>query len=159
MPVSLQKLMIIVLVVIVAVFVATIVMSASHPSGDTDRSSVVSVLKGLGGTHLLRIGDKATTTCAAGPGASDLTLSYGCSITLQKRGFLSSPTKVAFDAHGSFYIRTTPKSQPQQTALVKTDDCFGTAIDHGGGTLTFYPVPGATITLRDHACPSDDAGS
>jgi hypothetical protein len=150
---SVQKVMIILLAVIAALYLVTIVMSASHGSQQTDRPSAVSALKGLQGSHFLTLGGDATTNCATGPDPGEVRLWFGCAIAVKGRGFLSSPTRVAFDVHGSVTVRTAAQNEPQQTASANDGDCFGTAIDHGGGTLTFFPSPGTNITLLDHACP------
>lgn len=143
------KLVVVALIVIVGLFAATVLMSASHPSGNTDRPSAAGALKGLQGSHWLSIGHGAATTCGPDPDPSKLQVFSSCAIVIAKRGFLSSPTRVAFQVQGSLEVITSPKNGPEQDSSV-SGECFGTAIDRGGGTITLEGF--TTITLLQRSC-------
>lgn len=147
-----SKGLIIVLVVIVVLFVATIAIGAGHGSGSSDRPGAVSALKGLQGSRFLTIGDKASTTCPQLTQAV-LQVAGSCVITLDKRSFFSSPTRVAIDVTGSVTVTADTKNGPPQTSTVD-GQCYGTAVDHNGGTITLLSFSATTITLRTAACPS-----
>jgi hypothetical protein len=157
-----QKLMIVLLVVVAVVFAVTLAMGGSHKArsaGDSDPAGI-GFLDGLQGKRFLRLGDKATTTCITG---DQVTLNVpvgldGCTIAVEKRSFFSRPTRVAFVAHGSVSVTVDSKRVPGKATSVDSDKCFGSAIDHGGGTIIVTAPAATTITLQQTACPRD-AGS
>jgi hypothetical protein len=161
-----QKLLIVLLVVLVVIFVITVGIGGCHASGsgkDPDHAGFVGALKGLQGKRWLVIGDKTTTDplgCAppkAGAGLPSpmrFTISAPCTVKFQKRAFFRTGTRVAFRTDGPLNVVVTPKNGPQLTKTVGASDCYGTAIDHAGGTMTLTPLLGArTITLQRQACP------
>jgi hypothetical protein len=155
-----SKKLIIVLVAIVVLFVVTIAIGASHGSSASPaHPGFAGALKGLQGSRFLTIGDAATTTCAiVGSAPTVLSVSGSCVISVEKRGLFSSATRVAFDANGQVGVVAETKSVPAQTNTVDGGECYGSAIDHSGGTITLSAFPATTITLRTAACP-DDAGA
>jgi hypothetical protein len=152
----LNKKVIIVLVVIVVLFVATIAIGASHgSSASPDHPGFAGALKGLQGSRFLTIGDKATTTCpTVGSVPTVLSVSGSCAIFVEKRSLFSSATRVAFDANGQVVVVAETKSVPAQTSTVDGGKCYGSAVDHNGGTITVSAFFATTITLRTEACPS-----
>jgi hypothetical protein len=144
-----NKKLIIALVVIAVLFVVAIIISASHPSGPSDRPSAVSSLKGLQGNRFLVLGDKASTSCAS-PGQTAFFMNGSCTIVLDKRGFFSKSTRVALDLPGGFVVVTDPNSGATQTVTVSDGGCFGTAIDHSGGSVTLTGV--GTVGIRSSGC-------
>lgn len=151
-----NKGLIILLVVIVVLFVATIAIGASHGgSADPDHPGFAGSLKGLQGSRFLTIGDNASTSCpVVNTAPTMLSVSGTCVISIDKRGRFSTSTRVAFDASGALSVTTEPTSVSGQ---LPTDDggmCFGSAVDHNGGTITLTAFMTTTITLRTSACPS-----
>lgn len=155
-----SKKLIIVLVAIAVLFVVTIAIGASHGSSASPaHPGFAGALKGLQGSRFLTIGDAAATTCAiVGSAPTVLSVSGSCVISVEKRGLFSSATRVAFDANGQVGVVAETKSVPAQTNTVDGGKCYGSAIDHSGGTITLSAFPATTITLRTAACP-DDAGA
>jgi hypothetical protein len=56
-------------------------------------------------------------------------------------------------------VKVESKSVPGRDQAVGGGKCFGSAVDHGGGTITLLAPFATTITLQTTACPRDDAGS
>lgn len=159
---SAQKILIIVLVVLVVIFVITIGVGGCHGGGDSDDPGAVKSLKGLQGNRFLTIGDKASIgppppapTCAVtGPDGRVLRVDGECTITLGKRAFFRKSTRVVLQPSGRVRVRVRPKKGPDQDETV-TNECFGTAINRAGGTITLTPLssPAPTVTLLRMACP------
>lgn len=154
-----NKGLIIALVVIVVLFVVTLAVGAGHRgSADPDHPGFAGGLKGLQGSRFLVIGDKASTTCpVVNTAPTMLSVSGSCAITVEKRSFFSTATRVAFDAAGQVSVRVDTKGLPEQTGNLPDDhgkSCFGTAVDHNGGTITLGAFLATTITLRTAACGS-----
>jgi hypothetical protein len=147
-----QKLLIIVLVALVVIFVIAVGIGGCHGSGRTDRPGPVNALKGLQGKRFLVIGDKTKATCA-GPGAVTFIVNGVCTITFEKRPFFKTSTRVVFVPNASVRVLVDPKNGPRQDEQVDQFKCFGSAIDHAGGTMTLI-ANNATITLLRQACPS-----
>jgi hypothetical protein len=153
-----QKLLIVVLVVLVVIFVITIGIGGCHGSGKrkTDDERSVGALKGLQGKRFLVIGDRTTTdppNCAP-RGAVQFTLNGTCTITFQKRAFFRTATRVSFFTSGALQVVVDPKNGPRQDQTISANDCFGTAVDHAGGTMRLTPLLAPrTITLLRAACP------
>lgn len=143
------KLVVVALIVIVGLFVATLLMSASHHSRGDDRPGAASAFKGLQGSHWLTIGHGATTTCAPGPNPGDLKVVSSCEIVVAKRSLLSSPTRVALEIPGSLEVITETSDAPRQDNSV-SGECYGTAIDHNGGTITLNGF--GTFTPLQRSC-------
>lgn len=144
-----MKVLIILLVVVGVLFVIAVAMGASHGSQPTDDSSGIGFLKGLQGSRFLRLGDKSSATCAA-PGDVVLNVVGSCTITFDKRGLLSTATRVALRPSNGMTVITAPRKGPVQTVSVAAGNCFGTAIDHSGGTLTLFTS--GLVTLLSEAC-------
>jgi hypothetical protein len=151
-----SKGLIIVLVVIVVLFVATIAIGASHGgSASPDHPGFAGSLKGLQGNRFLTIGDKASTTCPVVNAAPTMLSVFGtCVISIDKRGLFSTSTRVAFDANGAVSVMTEPTSVSAQLPADDGGTCFGSAVDHDGGTITLTAFTATTITVRTSACPS-----
>jgi hypothetical protein len=153
---SAQKILIIVLVVLVVIFVITIGVGGCHGGGDSDDPGAVKALKGLQGNRFLTIGDKATVsppTCGA-PGAQTLTVNLTCIVTFQKRAFFRRSTRVALFGNRSLRVIIDPKDGPRQDESIGPFECFGSAINRSGGTMTLVsPTGAATVFLRQQACP------
>jgi hypothetical protein len=162
---SSQKLLIIVLVAIVVIFVITIGIGGCHApdSGkDSDHPGAVGALKGLQGKHFLKLGDKATASCAP-PGAVTLAVNGSCIITVQKRAFFRTATRIIFrrcvdppscqtaSTFPFFQVIVVSKNGPKQNEQIIGKKCFATAIDHAGGTMTL--IGNATIVLQKQGCP------
>jgi hypothetical protein len=154
---SAQKLMIIVLVALVVIFVITIGIGGCHGSGEPSPkdSGAVGALKGLQGNRFLEIGDKATTTCGQpGPPGSlpaRLTVSGQCRITFEERAFFRRSTRVVFRPSAGITVFTNPENGEPRTDSVGAGECFASAIDHAGGTMTLFG--NATIVLQRQGCP------
>jgi hypothetical protein len=140
-----QKLMIVLLVVVVVLFIVTVVIGASHGSWN-GKPDGVSALQGLQGNRFLAFGDHSSATCAS-PGQTSFTVSFSCTITLDKRSFFSKSTRVAFIPQQNVSVVTDPKSGPTQTVSVDAGKCFATAVDHSGGTITVTGGPGTQVVL------------
>jgi hypothetical protein len=160
-----QKLLIILLVAIVVIFLITLGISGCHGSGkpDADNPGAVGALKGLQGKHFLKIGDKATATCAP-PGAVTFTVSGPCTINIQKRAFFRTATRVIFRRCTSsscqnftkfpfFQVQVVPKNGPTQNEQIVGKSCFATAVGREGGTITLNG--NAIITLVKQPCPKE----
>jgi hypothetical protein len=153
-----QKLLIIVLVAIVVIFVITIGIGGCHASGsgkDPDHAGFVGALKGLQGKRFLKIGDKATVTpntCAQGP--TTLRVNGVCIVTVEKRAFFRKSTRVALVANAATSVFVNPKNGPQVNKLVNAGKCFGSAVDHAGGTIQISGT-NATVTLQQKGCPKE----
>jgi hypothetical protein len=162
-----QKLLIALLVALVVIFVITIGIGGCHASGsgkDPDHPGAVGGLKGLQGKRFLELGDKATATCAP-PGAVTFTVNGTCTITVEKRAFFRTSTRIIFrrcidppscqtpSTFSFFVVSVVPKNGPTETDQVAGKRCFATAIDHAGGTMTL--TGSATITLQRQACPKE----
>jgi hypothetical protein len=152
-----QKLLIIVLVVIVLIFLITLGMSGCQGSDKPKPKSApksVKAFKGLQGNRWLTIGDKATTNCAVlSPTA--LRVNGSCTIAFQKRRFFNKSTRVAFVPNTSVRVIVDPKNGKRQDNSVGPSlevKCYGTAVDHDGGTITLLGN-NATLTLRREPCP------
>jgi hypothetical protein len=152
--VSTQKLLIIVLVVLVVIFVITVGIGGCHGGGDTDDEGAVSALKGLQGNRFLEIGDKASvspTSCGA-PGAQTLTVNTSCVVTFEKRAFFRRSTRVVFEADKAVRVTIEPEDGPRQNELLDASECFASAVNHSGGTMTLTSS-GATVALLRKPCP------
>ena len=160
-----QKLLIIVLVALVVIFLITLGIGGCHGSGkpDAEHAGAVGALKGLQGKHFLKIGDKATASCAS-PGAVTFTVSGSCTITVEKRAFFRTATRIifrrctnsscqAFTTFTFFQVLVVPKNGPTQNVQLTGKRCFATAIDHAGGTITLNGS--ATIALQKQGCPKE----
>jgi hypothetical protein len=162
-----QKLLIIVLVVLVVIFVITIGIGGCHASGsgkDPDHAGAAGALKGLQGKHFIKIGDKATASCAPA-GAATLAVNGSCIITVQKRAFFRTATRIIFrrcvdppscqtpSTFPFFQVFVVPKNGPRQTEQIAGKSCFATAIDHAGGTMTLIGT--ATIVFSKQGCPKE----
>jgi hypothetical protein len=156
--VSTQKLLIIVLVALVVIFVITIGIGGCHASGsgkDPDHPGAVGALKGLQGKRFLKIGDKATltpNTCAQGP--TTLRVNGVCIVTVEKRAFFRKSTRVALVANAPISVFVNPKNGPQVNKAVNAGRCFGSAVDHAGGTIQISGS-NATVTLLQQGCPKE----
>jgi hypothetical protein len=151
-----QKLLIVLLVVLVVIFVITLGIGGCHSSGsgkDPDHPGAVGALKGLQGKRFLRIGDKASTTCGVLPNQVGLVVNGTCTITFEKRSFFSRSTRVLFVPSATVFVQVKPKSGHDRTDRVDGGKCYGSAIDHGGGTMTLFG--NATITFRRQECPKE----
>jgi hypothetical protein len=153
-----SKKLIIVLVAIVVLFVATIVIGASHgSSASPDHPGFAGALKGLQGSRFLTLGDKATTTCSVmSTPPTVLNVPGSCVISVEKRSLFSTSTRVAFDViGGQVTVIAKTKGVPDQTSTVPSEkgNCYGSAIGHDGGTIELTAFPSATITLRTATCP------
>lgn len=161
---SAQKILIIVLVVLVVIFVITIGIGGCHGGGDSDDAGAVKALKGLQGNRFLRVGDKATSTCVADSTGRILQVTGTCTVTLAKRAFFRSTTRVAFHrcinpptcsvagAFPFFQVAVRPKKGPDQDEQIAGEQCFGTAINRAGGTMTFTSS-NTVIVLQQQGCP------
>lgn len=154
---SAQKILIIVLVVLVVIFVITIGVGGCHGGGDSDDPGAVKSLKGLQGNRWLTIGDKATVSppsCGA-PGAQTLTVNTTCIVTFQKRAFFRRSTRVALLGNRSLRVIVNPKDGPRQDDTVDPFQCFASAVNHSGGTMTLIASTGLStaVFLRQQACP------
>ena len=152
-----QKLLIILLVAIVVIFLITLGISGCHGSGkpDADNPGAVGALKGLQGKHFLKIGDKATVTpntCAQGP--TTLRVNGVCIVSVEKRAFFRKSTRVALVANAPMSVFVNPKNGPQVNKLVNAGKCFGSAVDHAGGTIQISGT-NATVTVLQHGCPKE----
>jgi hypothetical protein len=151
------KVLIILLVVVAVLFLIAVALGASHGSRRPDDPSGVGFLKGLQGSRFLTLGDKASTTCpvvSTNPTVLSVPAAT-CVITVEKRSLFSRPTRVAFDAGAGMTVTSDTKSVPNQQNTLPTDGryCYGSAVAHGGGTITLAPFSSTTITLRTAACP------
>ena len=152
-----QKLLIILLVAIVVIFLITLGISGCHGSGkpDADNPGAVGALKGLQGKHFLKIGDKATVTpntCAQGP--TTLRVNGVCIVSVEKRAFFRKSTRVALVANAPMSVFVNPKNGPQVNKAVNAGRCFGSAVDHAGGTIQISGT-NATVTVLQHGCPKE----
>jgi len=156
-----QKLLIILLVAIVVIFVITIGIGGCHASGsgkDPDHPGAVGALKGLQGKHFLKLGDKATVTpntCAQGPTTLRVNGFNGvCIVSVEKRAFFRKSTRVALVANVPMSVFVNPKNGPQMNKAVNAGRCFGSAVDHAGGTIQISGT-NATVTVLQHGCPKE----
>lgn len=153
---SAQKILIIVLVVLVVIFVITVGIGGCHGGGDSDDPGAVKALKGLQGNRFLEIGDKASVnppTCGL-PGAQALTANPTCVVTFEKRAFFRRSTRVVFQSNRPMRVVVNPKDGPLQDETIGASECFATAVNHSGGTVTLTSLIGvATVTLLRQACP------
>jgi len=152
-----QKLLIILLVAIVVIFLITLGISGCHGSGkpDADNPGAVGALKGLQGKHFLKIGDKATVTpntCAQGP--TTLRVKDVCIVSVEKRAFFRKSTRVALVANAPMSVFVNPKNGPQVNKAVNAGRCFGSAVDHAGGTIQISGT-NATVTVLQQGCPKE----
>jgi hypothetical protein len=134
--------------------VITIGIGGCHGSGNSDDAGAVKALKGLQGNRFLVIGDKASanpTSCGV-PGAETLTVNGTCVITFEKRAFFRKSTRVVLQANKPMRVMINPNDGPRQDELLGTFECFGSAINHSGGTMTLTSS-NATIILRKEGCP------
>jgi hypothetical protein len=153
--VSAQKLLIIVLVILVVIFVITIGIGGCHGSGNSDDAGAVKALKGLQGNRFLVIGDKASAdppNCGV-PGAETLTVNGTCVITFEKRAFFRRSTRVVLRANKAMRVMIAPNDGPRQDELLGPLECFGSAINHSGGTMTLTSPPNTTVALLRTGCP------
>lgn len=154
-----QKLLIVLLVVLVVVFAITLALGASHGSGtpSADHPGAAGGLKGLQGGRFLVLGDKASTSCpVTSTNPTVLSVSGSCAISVEKRSLFSTATRVAFAASGAVGVDVQTKGLPDQAGNLPDDHgnlCFGSAVDHNGGTITLSAFPSTTITLLTAACP------
>ena len=155
-----QKLLIILLVAIVVIFLITLGISGCHGSGkpDADNPGAVGALKGLQGKHFLKLGDKATVTpntCAQGPTTLRVNGVNGvCIVSVEKRAFFRKSTRVALVANAPMSVFVNPKNGPQVNKAVNAGRCFGSAVDHAGGTIQISGT-NATVTVLQHGCPKE----
>jgi hypothetical protein len=108
----------------------------------------------LQGNRWLTIGDKATTNCAV-VGPTTLRVNNpSCTINFQKRAFFKKSTRVVFVPQNGFvFVNTNPKNGPQLiNKRVNLFQCFASAFDHGGGTMTLSGN-NVTLTLLRQGCP------
>lgn len=148
-----QKLLIILLVALVVIFLITLGMGGCHGSGRTDRAGAVSALKGLQGNRFLAIGDKASAnppSCGTS-GGSTLTVNGACIVTFAKRAFFRRSTRVVFRANAPIHVIVDPKDGPRQDEQLATLECFASAVNHSGGTMTL--IGNATVFLQRSPCP------
>jgi hypothetical protein len=153
--VSAQKILIIVFVVLVVIFVITIGVGGCHGGGDSDDPGAVKSLKGLQGKRFLTIGDKATVSPPSCGGPQTLTANPTCIVTFQKRAFFRSSTRVAVHANRALRVIINPKDGPRQDETIGVGECFGSAVNRSGGTMTLIAATGLStlVTLRQVACP------
>lgn len=153
---STQKLLIIVLVVLVVIFVITVGVGGCHGGGSTDDAGAVSALKGLQGNRFLEIGDKASVSppsCGA-PGAETLTVNTTCVITFEKRAFFRRSTRVVLLANQPMRVIIDPNDGPRQDEQLRALECFASAVNRSGGTMTLTSLSGvATVSLLRQGCP------
>jgi hypothetical protein len=153
---SAQKILIIVLVVLVVIFAITVGIGGCHGGGDSDDAGAVKALKGLQGNRFLEIGDKASVsppTCGA-PGAQTLTANPTCVVTFEKRAFFRRSTRVVFRANKPMRVIINPEDGPQQDEQIGILECFASAVNRSGGTMTLTSLSGAaTVTLLREPCP------
>jgi hypothetical protein len=155
-----QKLLIVLLVAIVVIFVITIGIGGCHSSGsgkDPDHAGFVGALKGLQGNRFLKIGDKATVTpdtCNQGPTTLRINGFGSCIVTVQKRAFFKKSTRVALVANAPISVFVNPKNGPQLNKAVNAGKCFGSAVDHAGGTIQITGT-NATVALLQQGCPKE----
>ena len=154
---SAQKILIIVLVVLVVIFVITIGAGGCHGGGDSDDPGAVKSLKGLQGNRFLTIGDDATvspTSCGAN-GAQALTVNTTCIVTFEKRAFFRRSTRVGLLGNRTLRVIVNPKDGPRQDETVNPGECFGSAVNHSGGTMSLIASTGLStvVFLRQQACP------
>lgn len=152
-----MKLLVVLLVVVAVVFVVTIALGASHGprSPDDPDPAGIGFLDGLQGNHFLRIGDKASTDCptvSSEPTVLSVPTS-GCTIVVEKRSFFSKPIRVAFDVAGQAIVTPAANGVTPKPSTVDGGDCYGSAVDHSGGTISVSAFFATTITLRTAACP------
>ena len=154
-----QKLLVVLLVVVAVVFVVTIALGSSHGPRSPDDSDPdgIGFLDGLQGNHFLRIGDRASTDCptvSTDPTVLSVPTS-GCALVVEKRGFFSRPTRVAFDVAGQVVVNATTNGVTTKPSTVPDGDhrCYASAVDHSGGTISLSAFFATTITLRTAACP------
>jgi len=150
-----QKLLIVVLVVLVLIFLITLGMAGCHGSGQPTpkRAGAVGALKGLQGSRFLVIGDKASAnppSCGT-TGGSTLVVNGSCTITFEKRAFFRRSTRVVFQPSASVRVIINPSDGPGLDKQISPSDCFATAVNHSGGTMTL--IGNATLFLRRQACP------
>jgi hypothetical protein len=152
---SAQKILIIVLVVLVVIFVITIGVGGCHGGGDSDDPGAIKSLKGLQGNRFLTIGDKATVSPSSCGGPQTLTANPTCVVTFQKRAFFRRSTRVAVHANRALRVIINPKDGPRQDESIGPFECFGSAVNRSGGTMTLIASTGlaTVVTLRQQACP------
>ena len=153
---SAQKILIIVFVVLVVIFVITIGVGGCHGGGDSDDPGAVKSLKGLQGNRFLTIGDDASvspTSCGAN-GAQALTVNPTCVVIFEKRAFFRRSTRVALLGNRSLRVIINPKDGPRQDESIGAGECFGSAVNHSGGTMTLIASSGfsTVVFLRRQAC-------
>ena len=151
-----QKLLIIVLVVLVVIFVITVGIGGCHGGGDSDDAGAVRALKGLQGNRFLEIGDKATVSpdSCEGPVARTLTVNTTCVVTFEKRAFFRRSTRVVFRANKPMRVIINPSDGPRQDEELGILECFASAVNRSGGTMTLTSLAGtATVSLLREACP------
>jgi hypothetical protein len=154
--VSAQKLLIVVLVALVVIFVITVGIGGCHGGGDTDDAGAVSALKGLQGNRFLEIGDKAIAPppgCGS-PDANTLTVNGTCVVTFEKRAFFRRSTRVVFVANKPMRVIIDPNDGPRQDEQLRALECFASAVNRSGGTMTLTSLSGvATVSLVRQGCP------
>ena len=149
--------MIILLVVLAVIFLITVGMGGCHSGGRSPNDAgAVKALKGLQGNRFLAIGDKAFVnppSCGQS-GAQALTVNTTCFVTFQKRAFFRKSTRVVFRANRLLRVIVDPKDGPRQDETVGAGECFASAVNHSGGTMTLIsPTGAATVLLLRQACP------
>jgi hypothetical protein len=151
--------MIIVLVALAVIFAIAVGIGGCHGSTRSGDAGAANGLKGLQGKRFLVIGDKTSTNCTIGQdmfGRQTLTVSSTqCSVFFGKRSFFRKPTRVVFLTNLPVNVSIDPSNGPgQEPKQVNPSDCFASALDHAGGTMTLSRIAGSpTITLLRQACP------
>jgi hypothetical protein len=116
----------------------------------------VGALKGLQGKRFLTIGDKASANppeCGPPP-VDTLTVSNTpCVITFEKRAFFRRSTRVVFRANRPISVVIDPNDGPRQEEQLDALECFASAVNHSGGTMTLSSPSGiATVLLLREPC-------
>ena len=147
-----QKLLIVLLVVLALIFLITLGMGGCHSGTPTpNRAGFVGSLKGLQGNRFLTIGDKASTTCDV-LNASTLRVNTKCFVFFQKRAFFRKSTRVVFKANAPLHVTIDPKDGRRQEAGLSTLECFASAVNHSGGTMTLEATGSAIVVLQRGPC-------
>lgn len=139
-----QRLFVIVLVVVAVLFVISVAAGFSHGSQSPDNAGILSGLKGLRSSPLRSFDAHDRASCATSP--NTLTVSGTCTITLDKRGFFARPIRLILVSQAAAVIQVRPNSGAARTTSLNAGDCFDTAVNHSGGTITIS-APSAALTL------------